>query len=61
MGWIIAGAVVAVILILLMTSVKVRFDYSDPRGTPADNKLAFRNAGANSGENQKAEAPRQEG
>lgn len=30
MGWIIAGAVVAVILILLMTSVKVRFDYSDP-------------------------------
>ena len=31
MGWIIAGAVVAVILILLMTSVKVRFDYSDPR------------------------------
>ena len=30
MGWIIAGAVVAVILILLMISVKVRFDYSDP-------------------------------
>ena len=30
MGWIIAGAVVTVILILLMTSVKVRFDYSDP-------------------------------
>lgn len=30
MGWIIAGAVVAVILILLMTSVKVRFDYSAP-------------------------------
>ena len=30
MGWIIAGAVVAVILILLMTSVKWRFDYSDP-------------------------------
>ena len=58
MGWIIAGAVVAVILILLMTSVKVRFDYSDPG---AENKLAFRNAGANSGENQKAEAPRQEG
>lgn len=30
MGWIIAGAVVAAILILLMTSVKVRFDYADP-------------------------------
>lgn len=30
MGWIIAGAVVAVILILLMTSVKVRFEFSDP-------------------------------
>lgn len=30
MGWIIAGAVVAVILILLMTSVRVRFDFADP-------------------------------
>lgn len=30
MGWIIAGAIIAVILILLMTSVRVRFDYSDP-------------------------------
>ncbi len=29
MGWIIAGAVVVVIMILLMTSVKVRFEYSD--------------------------------
>ncbi len=28
-GWIIAGAIVAVILILLMTSVTVRFEYSD--------------------------------
>lgn len=28
-GWIIAGAVIAVILILLMTSVKVSFGYSD--------------------------------
>ncbi len=30
MGWIIAGAIIAVILILLMTSVRVRFDYADP-------------------------------
>lgn len=30
MGWIIAGAVVAVILVLLMTSVRVRFEFSDP-------------------------------
>lgn len=29
MGWIIAGAVVVFIMILLMTSVKVRFEYSD--------------------------------
>lgn len=29
MGWIIAGAVIAFIMILLMTSVKVRFEYSD--------------------------------
>ena len=29
MGWIIAGAVVVGIMILLMTSVKVRFEYSD--------------------------------
>lgn len=29
MGWIIAGAVVVAIMILLMTSVKVRFEYSD--------------------------------
>lgn len=29
MGWIIAGAIVAFLLILLMTSVKVRFEYSD--------------------------------
>lgn len=29
MGWIIAGAVIAFIMILLMTSVRVRFEYSD--------------------------------
>ena len=30
MGWIIAGAIIAFVLILLMTSVRVRFDYADP-------------------------------
>jgi len=30
MGWIIAGAIIAVILVLLMTSVRVRFEFSDP-------------------------------
>lgn len=57
MGWIIAGAVVAVILILLMTSVKVRFDYSDPGELRLKISWLFVTLVRIPAENQKAEAP----